>query len=67
MRRFGGLLTQRLSQARDKEDGKASMEARLANADVSREEFDDLMAAIDQGLRALPATGQVMRPACPIA
>lgn len=59
LRRFGGLLTQRLSQARAKDADKSSMEAKLTNADVTREEFDELMAAIDQGLRALPATGQV--------
>lgn len=29
------------------------------NADITREEFDKLMTAMDQGLRALPATGQV--------
>lgn len=35
------------------------MEALLSHEDITREEFDELMAAIDQGLRALPATGQV--------
>ena len=61
LRRFGGLLTQRLSQARG-DSGQSELETTMMNANVTREEFDKLMTAIDQGLRALPATGQVSFP-----
>ena len=53
------MLSQRLGQSRDDQADSSPLEATLLGAELSREAFDDLMAALDQGLRALPATGQV--------
>lgn len=59
-RRWGGLVAGKLSADRAApQEAYAGLEGLSDSSQVTREQFNDLLRTIDQGLRALPATGQV--------
>ena len=58
-KRFGGLVRSEVSSA------AAGPVAELTDdTEITREQFEDLLAKIDQGLRALPATAQASFTQC---
>ncbi|KAK9836804.1 hypothetical protein WJX74_008426 [Apatococcus lobatus] len=62
-KRFGGLVRDTLTGNRSQHDASKGMPTAAAgigeDARLTQEEFADLLGRIDDGLRALPATGQV--------
>ncbi|KAK9846148.1 hypothetical protein WJX84_008483 [Apatococcus fuscideae] len=62
-KRFGGLERDTLTGNRSQHDASKGMPTAAAgigeDARLTQEEFADLLGRIDDGLRALPATGQV--------
>ena len=57
--RWGGFVLDKLRGGAQSNGASSPVEALLDNQPVSREQFEGLLETIDQGLRALPATGSV--------
>ena len=62
--RWGGMVGRALEKARARgggENADSPLSTLDEDAALTREEFSDLLASIDRGLRALPATAQVAK------
>ena len=60
-RRWGGLVAGKLGPDKaTSQESPSGLESLHDGCQVSREQFNDLLRTIDKGLRALPATGQVL-------